>query len=290
MQTATRFTLENGRVALASFSIGNHNGVRFEIWDIDPPLAERLLEKVHNRPQKVVRVKKYAREMKHGAWRLNYEWIGIDEHGYVIEGQHRLLACIEADTPFQTLVIIGLDRALFPYLGAALPRGAADNIALSGVANANQVAGALAYVWRAERGVSLYATGAGARAENHEILDLLARHPKVLDSVSAGRRCQRIFPSTSLMTYLHYEFSRRDQALADAFIDKLSDGTGLKYTDPVYLLRERLIDDKAGKTRMTQKYLIALTIKAWNYMRAGRRAPKFLRWNENANEEYPAIA
>lgn len=288
-----RFEMPNNeepyREVVPMHFIGRHEGVRFEIWSITPELAARMLERVHNRPRRVPRVAKYSRVMRRGGWRLNYEWIGIDEEGYIIEGQHRLQACIEADVPFVALVLIGVPRALFPSLGTPLPRGGADITALRGIANYTQVAAALVYVYRAERGMPLYTSGIGSRPENDEVMELLDRHPKITDSVSAARRCARIFPSVGMLTYLHYEFSKRDPVLADKFIEKLASGLNMSEGDPVHVLRETLRNDQKSTRKMSHKYLLAITIKAWNYARAGRRAPKFLRWSEGANESFPTI-
>lgn len=296
MQTVSRFSLDrtseegNGTRPDGVEVIGSHGGVSFEVWTISPVLAAELLENVHNRPVKTARRKRYARIMTSGRWRLNYEWIGIDEYGYVIEGQHRLHGCVDSGVAFESLVLVNLRRELFPSLGATAPRGNADSIALVGAAQASRVAAALVYVFRAESGQPLYASGIGSRPENDESLALLAKHPRIAESVRSAGRCSRVFPSVAMLAYLHYEFQRRDPELADQFLSKLADGLGLKASDPAYVLRERLLADKQNKARLPNKYVLAITIKAWNYARSGRRAPKFLRWSEDANEKFPDIA
>lgn len=270
--------------------IGMHDGIVFEVWTIAPELAACLLENVHNRPRRKTRKNRYARIMKTGRWELNYEWVGIDEHGYVIEGQHRLQACVDADTPFRALVLTGYPRSLFPSLGVAAPRGVADNVALVGATSANAVAAALVFLYRAESGMALYTTGEGARPESDEALEILKRHPGVEQSVRKAGAARRIFPHIGMLAYLHYEFSRRDATLADTFIERLSDGADLKASSPILLLREKLQDNKIRKDRkLTQKQVLAFTIKTWNYVRAGRRAPKFLRWSDGQNEAFPEI-
>lgn len=286
--------VENGRQLKhlrpqSAVRIGIHGAVLFEVWVITPELALDLLDRVHNRPLKASRIKRYAKVMSRGAWTLNYEWIGIDEYGYVIEGQHRLYACVESESNIVVLVLSGLPRALFPSLGVSLPRGVADNVALAGVTSATTVGAALAFIYRAEKGMSLAATGEGSRPENDEALEILSRHPGLEDSVRAANAARRIFPSMGMLAYLHYEFAKRDAALADHFVNKLGEGTELRTSDPIHVLRERLIDNKNGKLKMRAKDVLAITIKAWNYARAGRQAPKFLRWSEGANEAFPEI-
>lgn len=291
MQTLKRFSLDgltNGKKSstIQDF-IGIHNGVRVEVWRITPELASGLLEKNHNRPVRPKIVKRYARRMAEGRWLLNYEWIGLDEHGFVIEGQHRLMACAMAGVPFETLVLTGLPRDLFPFIGGASPRTGSDVVALDGHPQAKNLAAALSYVWRAEKGIGLWLSS--QRPDNDEVLSVLHAHPTMHDSVKAAAVCSRVYPSIAMLAYLHYEFKRRDPEAADAFVSKLASGANLKESDPVFVLRERLLADKGAKAKLQRKHILALTIKAWNYVRAGRRAPKFLRWSDGAGEPFPSI-
>lgn len=271
------------------FRVGSHGKVLFEIWLITPAFAAELLKKVHNRPLKPSRVVKYAQIQVRGAWEMNYEWIGLDEEGYVVEGQHRLHACVRSDTPIHALVLSNYPRELFPTLGVCLPRSLSDNLALIGTPQAKLVQAALAYIHRAENGLPLYASGSGNRPENDEGMALAERHPDIHESVNLARAAWRTFSHTGMLGALHYLFAKKDKSAADTFVARIADGVGLSASDPVYALRERLLDVKSGKLRMRVKDILAITIKAWNYTRAGRRAPKYLRWSEGANEPFPTI-
>lgn len=52
-------------------------------------------------------IRKYAKQMKDGKWRLNGEPIIVDDQGCCVNGYHRLSACIEAGVPFRTLLVTG---------------------------------------------------------------------------------------------------------------------------------------------------------------------------------------
>ena len=43
----------------------------------------------------------YAEKMMDGQWVLNGKTIILDSTGAVLNGKYRLLACIEADSPFE---------------------------------------------------------------------------------------------------------------------------------------------------------------------------------------------
>ena len=73
---------------------------------VTPEMAkEWLTHNTHNRPVSRTTVEKYARDMKAGKWFYTNQGIGFDVDGTLTDGQHRLLACIMADTPFECLVV-----------------------------------------------------------------------------------------------------------------------------------------------------------------------------------------
>ena len=80
-----------------------------EIKTITPDLARELLKS--NRSNRTVRqstVDRYAELMKSGQWHFNGESISFDENGIVVNGQHRLMACIKANIPFQAVIVNGV--------------------------------------------------------------------------------------------------------------------------------------------------------------------------------------
>jgi hypothetical protein len=70
---------------------------------ITPDMARKWLDKnmKRNRPVMSKTVHGYARTMKAGGWNLTHQGIAFDEHGELIDGQHRLHAIIEANVPVE---------------------------------------------------------------------------------------------------------------------------------------------------------------------------------------------
>jgi hypothetical protein len=48
----------------------------------------------------------------------------------LLDGQHRLLACIKAKTNFRTLVVDGLDDSIFDSVVTGIGRSGADTLAV----------------------------------------------------------------------------------------------------------------------------------------------------------------
>src|SRR5258706_8303068 len=82
--------------------------------EITPEMARQWLEKnAMNRRLRQSSVDTYASIMKRKQWELNGETIIISDTGDILNGQHRLWACFESGTPFETYVIIGMTKEVF---------------------------------------------------------------------------------------------------------------------------------------------------------------------------------
>ncbi|MDP2620568.1 MAG: hypothetical protein Q8P46_10395, partial [Hyphomicrobiales bacterium] len=71
---------------------------------ITPELAREWLEKTNrkNRPLSELKWTAYAVDMLEGRWQYNGDAIRFGSDGVLLDGQHRLMACVEAGIPFET--------------------------------------------------------------------------------------------------------------------------------------------------------------------------------------------
>ena len=70
---------------------------------ITPEIAEAwLTQNNNNRPVSAGVIRKYARDMRADKWLFTGDAIRFDKNKNLIDGQHRLMACIAAETPFRT--------------------------------------------------------------------------------------------------------------------------------------------------------------------------------------------
>lgn len=82
----------------------------FTVETITPTEARAILEgNTRNRKANPRHIAKLALEMTNGTWAMDGTPIRIAVDGTLIDGQHRLLACIKADVPFTTLVMTDAD-------------------------------------------------------------------------------------------------------------------------------------------------------------------------------------
>lgn len=84
--------------------------MKTELMTITPEMARKCLErnKISNRSLSQSRVKAIADDIRNGRWRITHQGIAFDDDGNLLDGQHRLAGCSEANMPITTLVTKGL--------------------------------------------------------------------------------------------------------------------------------------------------------------------------------------
>jgi hypothetical protein len=245
---------------------------------------EWLKRNVANRPLSPVAVGRYAKTMEQGLWKLNGDCIRFNGNGDLIDGQHRLTACIQSGKQFESYIVRGLQHDAFDTIDQGRRRSIGDVFARQGYKHYNTVAAAVRAIWRYENG--WMQTREGMRPD--EANDILERHPGVHDA--AQRSCEARRPrlmSPGLLAFLMYQTRQSDESKSVKFWTDVIDGEGLSKTMPAYWLRERLMANTMSVTSLHQDVICALSIKAWNTFKSGR-ACKNLKW-DSAREEFPVI-
>lgn len=111
------------------------------IETIDPSLAKLLLEaNVRNRPVSWPHVRRIARDMETGNWRLTHQGIALDRDGRLVDGQHRLHAIVESKTTQRMVVTYNVEPDSFHSIDVAIqPRSIAQ---VAGLLRGSKYAGA----------------------------------------------------------------------------------------------------------------------------------------------------
>ncbi|HUT56719.1 MAG TPA: hypothetical protein VNA25_02465 [Phycisphaerae bacterium] len=97
-------------------------------------MALAVLEGVNriNRKLRQWKVDTIARDLCAGRWRYNGAAIRFDTQGRLLDGQHRLWACVEANRPITTAVAFNLARQAGINIDTAMPRNGADGLNMTG--------------------------------------------------------------------------------------------------------------------------------------------------------------
>lgn len=98
------------------------------VLTITPELAEEILKRnARNRGIRRAKVKEYAKAMEEGRWQLNGDNITFGARQYILlDGQHRLHACVLSGVSFVTDVRFGINEDFFTLMDNNIKRGNAD--------------------------------------------------------------------------------------------------------------------------------------------------------------------
>ncbi|MEW6659690.1 MAG: hypothetical protein AB1424_13620 [Thermodesulfobacteriota bacterium] len=252
---------------------------------ITPQWAREMLAvgNHRDRPLSQTRVKKLAAAIRRGEWCTNGDCIAFDVNGKRINGQHRLSAIIEADTPVQALVGYNFPENAFMTTDVGAKRTTADLAVIIGMKKHYMAVGAaINLLWRYKQG-TLHTRG--VTPTNTQLIDLLQENPQIEKSAELGVGMWSVL-SPAVATFCHYLFQQIDPFQANAFFKSLRTGANLAEGDPILVLRNRMIAQKAQKGILPQHEIVALVIKTWNYHRRGHRV-KHLGWQYRKGERFP---
>lgn len=265
--------------------------IETQVRTITPQDAEQLLElNTHNRRLRPSHIDWLARQMRSGDWKLNGESVKIgrtpDGTDTLLDGQHRLEACVKAGVPFTTLVVTGLPADTQDTVDRGSARTLSDAFSLDGYPDANNLTALAAAMLHAKTyGVVelwRYRTNNLNPMDIKRLIDTtdgigdLARWCRALSRKTHGMRLLRPVCGT-----LRYYMDRLDAHDSETFWKGLTDGVGLGEGSPVLAARNLLVSmasdtQTPGERRFAQQYVIS---QAWNRCRDDRPWARAMRPN-----------
>ena len=272
------------------------DGPSVRIIEITPEIATALMsENVSNRPLNRARVRIYIDAMKRGQWKLSGESIkrAMDPQTgkkRLIDGQHRLQACIESGVPFPTVLVDELDDDVFSVIDRGKTRTVNDIMHIAGVGNFKHVAPAIRLILTLE---------ANNNIMNSELLqcvtpdDVLRYVENNIDSVEwaqpIGRSVDKAVGGirSSWILFLLLAEKVRDRSEVEAFAESVRTGVGLSDGDVCLALRNWLTRASNYKRSATIENA-ATFIKAFNAFVEGREVQVIRPWTRKA--EWPSVA
>ena len=93
--------------------VGLRPDENFGIVTISPDVAKELLKtNTSNRTLSKSSVRNFKRQIANGNWRLSPDCISFNDAGVLTNGQHRLQAVSEGNTPCEFSVLFGIDQSV----------------------------------------------------------------------------------------------------------------------------------------------------------------------------------
>lgn len=243
------------------------------VADLTPDIAAVLLARnPANRKIKQYKLRDYTHDMQAGAWKFNGEPIIVARDGLLNDGQHRCAAVVEAKTPIKSVFVFGVERDSRDTLDQGINRSASDYLAIHGHSNTKHVASIAKAVWQ-WRTYGMLSTKHNLPTRS-EVLKTALENPGIDASYQfCYRPNAKSFGSIAAIAFTHFAIKAvSGKAGADYFMDALIDGANLKPGDPILVVRNRLIIDRASLS-LSDK--VELLFRAWNAHRLGHARALF---------------
>lgn len=265
--------------------------IKARIMVITPDLAKQWLEKNKlNRRLSAVHAKRLSRDITAGRWVFTGLPIVFDSNGDLVNGQHTLTAVVDAGTPIVSLVVSGVEpKALFAF-DDGKRRSFADLCVIHGKEHVACIQSITRVVLRYERG-AIETPGVCFSIGEQE--DCLQRNPDIEDAARfvGSNKSLRAVIQPSVSGFVRWHTNRINPEKSSVFFAGLATGIGLDQGDPILLLREGLRNAQTASKKiigMDSKYVLAITIKAWNGFIKGQKM-RCLRWRSDGPqpEKFP---
>lgn len=266
--------------------------MQIKIMEIHPNVAKGLLERNYgNRNLSAQLASKYAEDMRRNKWALNGETIKIfnevlgsdgkpDPSAHisklsVLDGQHRLSACIKAKKPFKTAVAIVDSAEAFATIDCGKSRSPGDICTILGHKNSSQLAATLKLQIKVEQNRlvdSLVGSGTTGDIRNHEIERELSKRLGLIDSVTFAHKMKsKLRTRPACMGVAHFNMSKIDSSLAEECLALFHTGEGLTAGSPILAYRNFLISWMQNENnKLTNHYLLKGLYVMWNNWISGK--------------------
>jgi len=253
----------------------NETEVSARMIIVTPELAEKWLSQQinrHNRKIQPTHISAIARDIKNEEWMVNAQPIsftadpfkaGADDNLRLLNGQHRLRAVIEADTPIEVPIAINVREEAFPTFDVHAKRSV---VTAPDRTDSRVLSAAARFQWKEDNGFKIMESSASPTAT--EIKRTLENHPGLAENFPRSRRTGMVkIASAGVLTYFFYRISRNDKKLAQDFMDDLEYGQGLDKGNPVRTAREDFLSDRG---KMSRREVLSRLLSAWTAYKAWR--------------------
>lgn len=247
---------------------------------ITPKMAAEFLEvNKNNRPLKQRHVDFLADQIEKGYWKYNGDTITFSRRGFMLNGQHRCNAIIQANKPIACIIAYNVEDDAMSTIDTGINRGLGDVYSLLGHINVNSLAAvAKLYYWYLKG-----EPGCNYKVSHAEMSDFLVENPTLQESTNwvvnnITHESRLLKPASTGCAY--HIFRQIDEEKAKEFFELFL----IDPTTQMRVLEKRLYNDIIEKRRRPKHEALAIIIKTWNAWREDIPIRK-VSWKKN--ETFP---
>lgn len=218
--------------------------VETQIRTITPTEAEIMLATTPpggNRHLRLSHVDTLATLIRKGHWIISHQGVGFNKMGQLIDGQHRLSAIVQSNTPVQIMVTLGLDTETLDAVDRGSLRTIGDIIQIThGIEGGNKLTAACRVIQREFNGNRQSQTVAG-------VMEIYRRHQPglqwTLDALP-GRAALSRAPVRAAFA-IAYQVAPDPQVIEE-FARNYISGAHIDDHEPAWRLRELVSSSRRG--------------------------------------------
>lgn len=264
------------------------DGNVIKLTTITPAMAMEMLERNKlNRPLNDQHVHRLARQIIEGKWKYNGDTVKFSHDKDILDGQHRLWACIEAQMPIESIIVYDIESDAFATIDTMRkPRSGSDVLSLMGVSHhRSTISTALQWLIRWQRKVLETYMAPINRIENSDIEQAWRDNPGMARAAERASKLRGL-ASPGMLAFFYFVLTNRNPDLAERMLHTLENPAGVSVNDPFFRLRAYLSQGIRKEPLTT----IAYMIKAANAAHAGREM-RVINWrNQGSNaEDFPKL-
>jgi hypothetical protein len=259
---------------------------------ITPHLAAWILDNrnpKNNRKASPTKIEEYQSAMSGDWWRVNGSTLVFGKSGYLMDGQHRLKACVRSGSSFHSYIVFGVDDSAFIVIDIGRKRSNADAFSVAGISYSAVSAHTARWINILENDP----TARNAQLTNEEALNFYHKnidHKLFEECVQIAVKIEKEVKAfkakvpASCAAALLYLFSGKSKKDAKAFADLMLENKGQAKT-AFMAMHKALI---ASDGRINETFRNAILINAWNAYRENRSLTvTSVRWDSAT--PYPKI-
>lgn len=236
---------------------------------ITPAFAQTLIaaNADNQRFKKPQKISGYASDMKAQPtrWRAKTgESIKVSQSGYLIDGQNRMHAVVESDTPAVFDIAWNVPDRNIEVIDGNTPRSLGDRFRIHGATDSFAVGPPLRWIIAIEHGNPML-SGYGYLPTHTEMQERYQADAGDIDAaVARGLDLRRSIrgANAGAASTAYYLFMQADKVAADLYWEKLVTGANIAPGNPIHAMRDRFVGP-TGRY-LNRKEQLALVIRAFN--------------------------
>lgn len=263
--------VKNGKVDTSTaFLTNGRDTIQVALEIINPVTAKKYLQmSAGNRSPRKTNVKAYVKSMQEKQWHLTGQPLIFNENEILIDGHHRLMACIEADTDFPTLVVRNVRRSGLTSIDIGGKRSVGDQLAFidKNYTSTNIVAAVYRRIYGYKNRI------VKPLLSEREMVNYIEESKGIYCDSALYQAANKQRMNGCVIATAAFILKDSNAPKTDEFFHKLITGEMLSIGDPIYTLRTRLIME-SKKHVDAHNWIVSSVIRAYNYWISGKRMDK----------------